>query len=206
MSSSRAHPPIARLALLLACLTLAHCAQVPRAPEEPVEWQAHRARVEALQHWTLQGKVGMRSAEHQGSARLHWQQAPAQYQVRLSGPLGSGSVLISGSGNSARLEQAGEEPLEADSAEELLYQASGWVLPLEQLTAWVRGIPARDLPVDKLRLNDHRLLAELHQGGWQLSYANYGLHRDTYLPGRIVARHPQARLTLVIHTWQVSRD
>ena len=195
-----------RLVPLLACLALANCAQVPRAPDEPVQWQAHRTRVEALDHWTLQGKVGMRSDEHQGSARLHWQQSPASYEVRLSGPLGSGTVLISGTDNNARLEQAGEPPLEAESAEDLLYQATGWVLPLEQLTAWVRGMPARGLPVDKLGFNEHQLLDELHQGGWQLSYANYGLHQDIYLPGRIIAQHPQVRLTLVIHSWRVARD
>lgn len=171
-----------------------------------MQWQAHRDRVETLNYWTLQGKVGMRSDEHQGSARLHWQQSSASYEVRLSGPLGSGTVLISGNDDGARLEQAGEPPLEAMSAEDLLYQATGWVLPLEHLTAWVRGIPAPGLPADKLRFNEHQLLAELHQGGWQLNYTHYGLHHETYLPGRIVAQHPQARLTLVIHSWQVSRD
>lgn len=194
------------LLALLACLALTHCAQLPKAPEEPVRWQQHRAQVEALQSWTLSGKVGIRSAEENGSARLRWQQAPSHYQVQLSGPLGQGTVRISGSEGGARLEQSGEPPLEASSGEQLLYEATGWTLPLEQLTAWVRGIPADTLPIEHMHFDEHHLLAELHQAGWQLSYSRYGLYQEAYLPGRIVATREDIRLTLLIHDWQVPRD
>jgi|SRR5690554_2455309 len=203
MTSNLARRLQTSLVILVAALGLASCARLPQAPLEPVQWQTHRAQVEALQHWTVQGKVGLRSPEHQGSARLRWQQTPESYQIRLSGPLGAGAVLLSGSDDHAQLEQAGEAPLYASSAEELLYQSTGWHLPLAPLSFWIRGLPARDLPVDQLHFNEHHLLAELHQGDWQLYYSHYGLQGEVFLPGRIVARHSQTQVTLVVHTWQL---
>src|SRR5690606_41506827 len=97
---------------------------------------------------------------------------------------------------------SGEPPISAESGEYLLYEATGWHLPLEQLTAWVRGVPAAGLPITALELDEHQLLATLVQGDWQLSYSRYGLYGDLYLPGRIVAENADTRLTLIIHAWR----
>ncbi|HEY7884287.1 MAG TPA: lipoprotein insertase outer membrane protein LolB [Cellvibrionaceae bacterium] len=191
-----------RLALMLACVMLAHCTALPPAPEQAVNWERHQARIIANQHWGFDSKLGIRSPEHSGSARLNWQQRDQDYRLQLSGPLGQGAVVINGEPGLVTLEQSGEAPISANSGEALLYEASGWHLPLEQLTAWVRGIPAPGLAITALELDEHQLLAKLIQGDWQLTYSRYGLYHDLYLPGRIVAENADTRLTLIIHQWQ----
>ena len=187
----------------LPLLILAGCAPQPLRPVD--SWEEHLARVAALETWYVSGQLGVRLPDNSGSARLRWQQTQDDFRIDLSGPFGQGRTLIQGRPGAVTLQQGGEEPLQASSAEELLWLATEWQVPVEELRYWVRGIPSPEQPIQQLKRNREGLLAELQQGGWHLQYSNYTLMDNRWhLPRRIVAQHEDARLTLVIHTWSAS--
>jgi len=193
-------------AVLLPLLFLIGCAS-QRGLTPPASLQAHQAQLEAIQHWQINGKLGIRSPAENGSASLKWQQQPQQYQINLAGPLGHKRLQISGTPKRVTLTQAGQPPLSAKSAEALIKKAAGWSLPVAQLNYWVRGLPAPKAPITALSLSPEGLISELQQAGWTISYSNYQDHPHAggslALPGKIQAQHRDLRLTLVIRQWQL---
>lgn len=191
--------------MLLALLLASGCAHRSLTPPQDV--LEHQRQLQAIGDWQLAGKLGIRTADDSGSASVKWQQQPNTYQINLSGPLGQKSMIITGSPGKVRLEQTGEPPQEAKTAEALIKKTAGWTLPVAQLAYWVRGVPAPKLRITHLHQNDNGLIEQLNQGGWAISYSNY---RDqTFngtnmpLPGKIIAEYQDVRLTLVIRTWRL---
>lgn len=191
--------------MLLAFLLASGCAHRSLTPPQDV--LEHQRQLQAIGDWQLAGKLGIRTADDSGSASVKWQQQPNTYQINLSGPLGQKSMIITGSPGKVRLEQTGEPPQEAKTAEALIKKTAGWTLPVAQLAYWVRGVPAPKLRITHLHQNDNGLIEQLNQGGWAISYSNY---RDqTFngtnmpLPGKIIAEYQDVRLTLVIRTWRL---
>lgn len=173
-------------------------------PQDVLE---HQRQVQAIGDWQLTGKLGLRTAGDSGSASVKWVQQIANYQINLSGPLGQKSMIIIGTPDKVRLEQTGEPAQEAETAEALIKESTGWTLPVAQLAYWVRGVPAPKLRITHLQQNDTGLIAQLIQGGWIINYSNY---RDqTFngvilpLPGKITAEYKDVRLVLVIRNWQL---
>ena len=200
----------ALLAALLGCSTQPPLTPPTLTPPTIDTWDRYHARLQGLQHWQLNGKLGVRIAEEGaespprgGSAYLHWQQHPDDYAIRLSGPLGQGTTWIKGSPAGVYLEQAGQAPLRADTPEALVSQTLGWDLPISDLFYWVRGIPAPRAPVAGLEKNDSGSLSQLEQSGWQLAFSRYNAVGPWQLPGKIVAVRGGLRLTLIIKDWAI---
>ncbi|MGD8175621.1 lipoprotein insertase outer membrane protein LolB [Marinimicrobium sp. ARAG 43.8] len=187
---------------VLAIGILVLAAGCARQPVQPVDnWQAHEARAAALTHWQLSGKLAVRVPDDNGSARLGWRQRGDDFRIDLSGPFGQGRVIIDTTDTGVRLRQGGEPPLEATSASELVWQATGWQLPVEPLLYWVRGIPSPETDYRVLERTAEGLLGTLSQNDWTLHFSDYHATRLLPLPGRIVAERDDIRLILVIHRW-----
>lgn len=188
------------LAITLLAL-LAGCVQQPLRPVD--DWDTHRRAAAELNQWNLSGKVGARLPENSGSARLHWRQEQDQFRIDLSGPFGQGRVIIDSHNEGVRLRQGGEPPLEAPTAEELMWHATGWAFPVEQLMYWVRGIPAPDYAHHIGEYTPEGLLKTMTQSGWTLNFSDYEATEAVPLPGRIIATRDDTRLILVVHEWSL---
>lgn len=191
--------------LLLALLLASGCAHRSLTP--PQDLLEHQRQVQTIGAWTLTGKLGIRTTEESGSASVKWVQDTANYQINLSGPLGQKSMIITGTPEKVRLEQTGEPPQEAKTAEALIKKSAGWTLPVAQLAYWVRGVPAPKLRITHLQQNANGLIDQLIQGEWKIAYSNY---RDQVLngvilplPGKITAEYKDVRLVLVIRDWHL---
>lgn len=184
---------------------LGGCAQQTAMPID--DWSQHQARIHKITHWHVTGKLGVKIPGDNGSANLRWQNATSNYSLDLSGPFGQGRLLITGKPGRVTLQQAGEAPLTADSAEELILQTTGWTLPVTQLAYWVRGVPAPYQPIVRMEHDDSGLLASLEQAGWHIQYANYSSTKldktSVQLPSRVTAEYGDIRLTLIIRQWQL---
>ncbi|WP_237066306.1 lipoprotein insertase outer membrane protein LolB [Microbulbifer guangxiensis] len=194
------HRPVLRLlglcllALLSACTSQTR--QPPVAPEQPVM---------QLQQWTIKGKLGVRSPNDNGSANLTWlQQSQPNYRIHLSGPLGAGATVISGSPGGVSLQRGDEPTTHAANPSQLTAMTLGWPLPVDEMFYWVRGLPAPGQASGERR-NTQGLLQSLQQAGWQLNFSGYQNVGAYVLPTRIKAETRQAsgpvRVTLVIKEW-----
>lgn len=195
-----------RALLLITLVAIAGCAHRGSLtpPQDVIE---HQRQLQAVEHWQLNGKLGIRTADDNGSATVKWVQQNADYQINLSGPLGQKRMIITGTPGNVRLEQSGEPAQEAKTAEALIKKSVGWTLPVAQLAYWVRGVPAPKMRITHLEQNANGLLDRLHQGDWIITYSNY---RDqTYqgltlpLPGKITAEYRDVRLILAVREWQL---
>jgi|TARA_B110000116_G_C16722990_1_gene530023 outer membrane lipoprotein LolB len=190
-------------AAIATVLLLNGCTNQPVANGYIADWDSYQQQLQQQQRWQLSAKMGVRGPSDSGSAYLHWQQAPDNYDIHLSGPLGQGRIRIIGNSEQVTLEQAGKPTLSAPTADRLLQHALGWYAPLEQLKYWVRGLPAPDLPA-QIEHNSQGALASLQQSGWHLSYSRYRDEGNFLLPGKLIATQGGLKLTLIIKDWTLN--
>jgi outer membrane lipoprotein LolB len=186
----------------LALLLVTACATPPRQPPES-DFSLHQKQLQALDNWQVEGKIGLRSDGRGNSAQLSWQQQQDHYKLRLSGPLGIGTVLVDGNDHGVQL-RTRDGVYRAASPELLLEQLTGWQIPVSALQFWARGLPSPDLPIQQQRVELGRL-ANLQQGGWHIDYLDFTRIDDLWLPRKMVMNRPQTRLTLLYHNWQFKR-
>ncbi len=194
---------------LVVIALLGGCSTASRngAPISHTPLEQQQAQLRSIYNWQIDGKLGVRSPYESGSASLKWQQFPRAYNIHISGPLGHKRMHVQGEEGKVSLHRGGQPSISADNAEELLLQATGWGLPVSQLSYWVRGLPAPGAQVDKLEIGDNGLVSHLQQQGWDITYLAYTsqayLDSQLLLPSRIQAVNNELRLTLVIRDWQL---
>lgn len=190
-----------RTAALAAAFTLGCAARAP-APS-PVEdrvgaWLGHHSAVTAVSGFTLEGRVAASPAPMSG--RLLWRQAPGgDFDLHLSGPLGSGSLRLRGTPERVRVESR-DGVFETTEPEATLLAQFGWSLPLASLADWVRGLPRSGEPARYL-LDGQGRLAVLEQGGWRVHYERYH-EGPPALPARLQLSQGERRLTVLVDRWQ----
>jgi len=194
--------------LLLGCIALlfSACASQKQQPQpQPPATVESPTSVAQLQHWTIKGKLGVRSPDENGSANLNWQQRTASnYRINLSGPLGAGATVITGSPAGVNLQRGDDPPMQAPSAAQLTMQTLGWPLPIDEMFYWVRGLAAPG-PAANQQRNAQGQLQSLQQSGWQLNFSDYQNRGPYVLPTRINASTRGAAgpvtVKLVIKEW-----
>jgi len=179
---------------LLLILLLGGCSQLQtREPAMPADPRP----VLQLEHWSLEGRIGIRHDGEINSANLNWQQQPDAYRIALTGPLGQGGLRIEGNDRDVSLQQAGsDEVYRAATPEALMQQLLGWHLPLSHARYWVRGLPAPTLSWQGL-LNQQGFT----QAGWKVEYDRYTRAGTLTLPEKIRLTRPDLRITLVVSHW-----
>lgn len=188
-------------------LVVSGCVHQPQIPLG--SWNERQTQLQQLNHWQVTGKLGVRVPGDSGSANLRWRQTAADYTIDLSGPLGSGRTVINGQQGEVSLQQAGEPPHTAATAEELILYSTGWTIPVTQLIYWVRALPAPKQKVTHWEKNAEDQLTLLEQAGWRIQYSQYTAvtsaagNESILLPRRVVAEYGEARLTLIIREWQL---
>jgi outer membrane lipoprotein LolB len=131
---------------------------------------------------------------------MNWiQHGPNAYQIRLMGPLGSGTVLIDQKGNTITF-QDGAKKITSHNADELLAQQTGIKLPVNNLYYWVRGLPAPG-PVVAEQRDQNNHLAQLKQSGYTINFAKYTSIKGLDLPALIHLEGNGVMIKVVIQNW-----
>ncbi|WP_020210866.1 lipoprotein insertase outer membrane protein LolB [Gilvimarinus chinensis] len=200
------------LGWLLTALLLSHCAQLPPAQSpDALNVSVNQQSLRNLKQWRLQGKLGVRLPDDNGSARISWQQQETAFLIALSGPLGQGRLEIEGEPGRVELRDGEHPPTSADSPEALISQATGWNLPVSALRYWVLGIPVAGADIRTVSFREDELPEHFTQLGWQLHFKRYTEHRGLWLPSLLSAttttpNGEEIRLTLAIHQWELAHD
>ncbi|MGV8961198.1 MAG: lipoprotein insertase outer membrane protein LolB [Stenotrophomonas sp.] len=201
--------------LALALLSLCACSALqPRNAAEvvvevsPQAQQAEAAREQALRaqaEWAFQGRVAVSKGRNGGSGRIDWQQQAGRYQIQLSAPVTRQSWRLSGGdGTGGRLEGLEGGPREGADAQQLLWDATGWEIPVDQLPDWVRGLIAVDAaaPEQVLRDADGRP-RRIRQRGWDIQFTDWfpATAGQPALPRRLDAVNGDAKVRLIVDSW-----
>lgn len=188
------------LAAALLAAWLAGCATAP-APLPGVSPQQYRELLQ-LQDWQIRGKLAVAAPGARESALLDWRQRGERYDITLAGPFGGGKVRLQGDATRVSFQRAGEPPQVAADPESILQQQLGWSVPVRELRHWARGLPSPRLPVEHSQ-SQNGVLTALQQDGWQLEFSQHRAVSGLPLPGRIVARRGDIKLTLVAREWSL---
>ena len=206
--------------LLLVAVTLAvsACTTVGRqktpAPEvvttvSAAALAAEQARVAALRSapdWTFQGRVAVSKGRDGGSGRIDWKQDGPAYVVELSAPVTRQSWKLTGDTHheAGRLEGLAGGPREGEDAQQLLLDATGWDIPVNQLPEWVRGLVAGDGGgAEQVERDADGRPRRLQQLGWQIQYLDWypAEAGRPALPRRIEASRGDAKVRLLVDQW-----
>ncbi len=201
--------------LIAGCaLSLGGCAGVStRSTPPPLTGEALAERVSArdawmsqFETWSFSGRAAVRKGKQGGNGRIEWTQHDARrYSVSLSAPVTRQSWRLDGDLHSeaGRLEGLDGGPREGEFAEELLREATGWDVPLQQLGRWVRGAPASEMPVESIAYDAQGRPSRLRQAGWMVRYVAWraGPAGQPDLPTEIEAESGDAQVRLILEEW-----
>lgn len=190
-------------ALALTAVLLAGCLPAPRpgAPEPSgraaaeAAWDARRERLQATDEFQLQGRLAVKGGGLSGS--LRWRQQGPRFNLRLTGPLGAGALLLEGDDALVSIKGADIDLVTAEP-EQVLAARTGWLLPLRALRWWVLGLPAPWTEA-RVQLDAQGRALGLSQLGWELVFSDYRAGEPS-LPGRIEARRDPAQATVIVES------
>lgn len=182
----------------LTVFTLSGCQLITQQPTLSSQQLESGQQASPSNQFSLQGKIGVRTPEQSGSAYYTWVQNQADFNIQLNGILGMGKTIIEAQDGKVSLNSAKTGLITAESPEELLEQATGWVAPITALVDWVQARPAT--PQAKIEKDASQRISQIVEEGWtvDLSYQD-----DALLPNKLVlvqqlAADQQNRVTLLI--------
>jgi len=197
---------------LSACVSL-DTRKAPAAPDvvttvSAEAQQAEAARVDALRAqpaWSFQGRVAVSKGRNGGSGRIDWQQQARQYVVSLSAPVTRQSWTLSGDSEnrSGRLDGVEGGPRQGEDAQQVLLEATGWDIPVNQLPDWVRGLVAEGAGAEQIDRDAEGRPRRVRQMGWDIQFLDwYPAEGDRpVLPRRIEAVNGDAKVRLLVDGW-----
>lgn len=178
-------------------------------------------------NWSVAGKLGIRQSpesisnnagsNNSGlitakksaySLRFEWQQLGQDYTATLSGALGFGRVLVEKQADLVSLSR-GKNRVQAQDADQLFYQQTGWELPVSMLRYWALGLPSPDKPYKFSKRNPTEPLSAIggfEQAGWQVNYSKSEQISRFWLPGKMTAKHPDLKLVMVFKDWRLPEN
>ncbi len=192
------------LLLLLQSLVLTACVPPPvrRAPDAAL-LQAQATRETALAahpDWSLSGRIAISDGKDGGSGRIDWKQRGSDFDIRLSAPVTRQSWRLVREGANVRLEGLEGGTLEGTDAEALLYQALGWLVPVDALASWARGARA-DASTAQLQFGVDGLPSLLTEDNWSVDYRAWDAGSDPPRPKKVFASQGDAKVRLSVDNW-----
>ncbi|PML76492.1 lipoprotein insertase outer membrane protein LolB [Enterovibrio norvegicus] len=194
------------LLLVASVLGLSACATKP-APM--TEWETHEQTLLDITQFTAKGKVAFISPAQRVSANFVWEQNGDAMSLRLTNFLGSTLLKLEATPKGAILvDNEGQRYIGKDAAS-LLQKLTGIALPVNDMTQWIKGLPAEtndftlgaDNRLAFLSEND----ASTNKPGWQLDYQTYDAATDSLLPAKIKMNQNDQKVNLVISNWKYAQ-
>ncbi|WP_417616338.1 lipoprotein insertase outer membrane protein LolB [Oceanisphaera sp.] len=184
---------------VLALLWLSGCAyKAERAPAG--SWLAQKNSLAQLEQWQLSARLGIITADERGSLSLFWRQNSDDYRMNLTNVVGKRVFDLNRRGNRVQLIDSEGRQHQATDARELVQRLTGWDLPVEQLSYWIKGLPG---PTDLVTYDQHGRPQTINAHGWQLRYLGYTQIEGLWLPSRLDLSHQGTKLRLAINQWEL---
>jgi outer membrane lipoprotein LolB len=191
------------LLLLVQGMALVACVSPPvrRAPDAALlQAQATReAALAAHPDWALSGRIAISDGKDGGSGRIEWKQHGSDFDIRLSAPITRQSWRLVREGSRVRLEGLEGGTLEGTDAQALLYQALGWLVPVDALSAWARG--ARSGSDAQLQFGADGLPSLLTEDDWSVDYRAWDAGSNPPRPKKVFAAQGESRVRLSVDRW-----
>jgi outer membrane lipoprotein LolB len=162
-------------------------------------------------YWTLHSKVGIKTAENNGSAQLLWKQIGNRYKVSLIGPLGKSLGSLESDGEKVTLKSSDGTIQTADTEDQLSLALIGKPLPITQLQFWIKGLKAPFFPIQPISASADEL--EFIQRGWRIKMKGFQVVEGYKLPKRLILSYPssnakpsEVELQIIMKQWTIPTE
>lgn len=199
---------IARRLLTACCaaLLLAGCATT-RVSHVPLSVPAQVELLQSLAGFQLKGRAGVRAGAEGFNATLSWRQHGAEAQLKLSGPLGAGSMMLTYGPDALSVTTSKGEVLQDGEAERALSEQIGFVPPFAALRYWVLGLAAPGAPAEDQSTDAAGRIAQMTQLDWHIHYDSWSVIAtragELRVPRKVTVTRPDLRLIVVVDRWQL---
>ena len=165
----------------------------PPSAQAITAWKTREARLDAIQSWEIQGRLGVHVGRNGGQLALHWRHSAtvdmgagiAKDEIDGAGPLGKRLFTLMVDANGAELVDDKHIHYAAKDAQQLLFAYTGWRLPIVGLYRWLLGAPLAHSP-EQHQLDAAGRLQYLQQLGWEIHYLDYARNGNYELPRKLV--------------------
>ncbi|WP_395342627.1 lipoprotein insertase outer membrane protein LolB [Ningiella sp. W23] len=100
--------------------------------------QVNQSSLQALSKWSLRGKLAVITPQERKSANVAWQQNEQSLNMALTTIVGSSIANLRSNKSMATLEADGQT-WQDTSASRLVSDVTGWRIPVESLSQWMKG-------------------------------------------------------------------
>lgn len=184
-----------QLSTAFAVLLLSACISVPPVPEGTYSKSA-REHLYKVQDWHLEGRLAITAPKDSWSASIEWRHQPGKENIKLSGPLGQGAVLIELSGGVVKIDRGGGNVQTSAQPEQFINQQLGKFVPLQSLRFWAVGLPESG--------QDFQETADgFVQDGWLVAYKEMQKAGAEMMPHKLAVSDGQVKLKLIIDQWDL---
>ncbi len=194
---------------ILSSLLLAGCTSVPETITS-VEWQAHEKKLETIQDFQVTGKLGYIAPDQRQNLNFFWKHSTAFSQLRLTTILGQTALNLTITPQGAKVETYDDQVISARHANQLIYQLTGLMMPVEHMPDWLLGLPT---DADTFQLSQTNTLQTLNKhigrNDWNIAYERYSnvqWHAQTLpLPNRLKLTTSDVKINLMITKWNITQ-
>ena len=189
----------------IACLLLAGCAgpAVVPVPSPERTWGERQVALAGLSDWSLAGRLGISDGDEAWQLKLFWRQRPGGFHIDLAGPFGAGAVQLQGDAQGVVLRDGEGHRWQAQDAQQLLWQHTGILMPVDGLAWWIRGLPRPRQDRRRLVLDAAGRLAELTENGWRIRFLEYMAVDGLELPRHLLIRRDEVEVRVVVDRWRL---
>lgn len=171
------------ITLLGLCYLLSACANKPITELDQPDWE-------------INGKLGIREAQHSNTLLFNWQQQDQRYVIHLMNTLGQIELTLTGDQQQAIAIRPDGTLRKAATPESLLLQLTGWHFPISDARLWLQGKSSGN--EYDITLNAEQQPASFHAGDWQVHLSQYKKVAESQLPYRLQLQHHNNSLRLTI--------
>lgn len=196
--------------VIFLCLGLHSCSilsgverQVKTSPILAVE--SHEQQIVTLGSWTVRARISVKTPVDSFSGDLRWSQIGNAYNVRLSGPFGSGALTIRGNLDRVILHTSDGQSFSDSTPEKLMRAQLGWNIPVSHVRYWLLGVPDRkslDNQPTKL-VDESGRYKSFVQSDCQVFYKDYYEDESPNLPRKISFDCDDLKSRIAVKAWEI---
>jgi len=198
----------ALLLVLSGCVTTPENAE-PVTDESHERWNQRQQQLSTIQSWEIRGRIALFVDDKVYNLGLDWKLEKDLSIIKLEAPLGQGLIQLEKKGQQITLLTSEGKSYSGQNAEQVLYQSTGWSIPVEGLKSWIKGINHNrsDYLPD---IDSTGKALSLQQDEWRINFLQYKpsqlANRTTpVLPRKIYMKRNDLALKIVIDQWQAQQ-
>jgi len=161
-------PLITVTTFILLSLLISACASKPATHRGVNNW-LQRQQISAIEHWSVKGRIGVKTAEDGFTSNLNWQYHPEKQYFRIYSSLGQTYAELRQENNHTVLEFSDNKSYESQDAESMIRHVLGYPLPIEHLRYWIMGLPYPE-GENNLTFDQLGFLKTIQYKQWHITY------------------------------------